>query len=114
MAFAHKKEIALFGEEEMGPLVKIFSSISIDEDSESFFEEMEFLNSFSGLIQKTLALKSIDFSRQDRPALMLFMDKLNDRKELLKSAGGKRDLLSIRKAGERLGRKSQSAFGDPE
>lgn len=67
------------------------------------------LDDFMALLGKYLQLDFYD-SSQDKIELINFIDKLNIQKELLELKKGQTNLADIEAAGERLGKKAQSAF----
>ncbi|MGV3684468.1 MAG: hypothetical protein ACO1NS_02505 [Daejeonella sp.] len=66
---------------------------------------------FSSFIEQYLKM-NFTGSKENKLRLIKFVSKLNSQKELLELASGEISLDDIQKAGKRLGKKSQSAFGD--
>jgi len=67
------------------------------------------ISSFTEFIEQYLALHFTG-TRERKLQLIKFISKLNMQKELLELASGATNLDDIKKAGKRLGKKSQSAF----
>lgn len=67
------------------------------------------ISSFSSFIEQYLKM-NFSGSKENKLRLIKFVSKLNSQKELLELASGENNLENIRRAGIRLGKKSQSAF----
>ncbi len=81
-----------------------------DEKGASFIQKKgELLEHFTMFLEKYLKLHFFNSSR-DKLQLINFIDKLNLQRELLELKKGKTKLSDIKLAGQRLGRKAQSAF----
>ena len=90
----------------------IFRSFIINGEykSHSYISKKEILlNSFSEFIEQYLKL-NFSGSKENKVRLIKFISKLKMQKELLELASGETSWENIQTAGERLGRKSQSAF----
>lgn len=84
--------------------------IKSDYKSVSFLNKKdELLEHFSMFLEKYLQLHFLT-SPQDKLQLINFIDKLNMQRELLDLKKGKIKRSDIELAGQRLGRKAQSAF----
>lgn len=84
--------------------------IKSDDKSISFVIMKEaLLEHFTMFLEKYLQLHFLT-SSQDKLQLINFIDKLNMQRELLELEKGKINLSDIDLAGQRLGKKSQSAF----
>ena len=69
----------------------------------------ELLVSFSQFLEKYLELQFLN-SKKDKLELINFIDKMNMQKELLELQKNETNISQIQEAGQRLGKKSQSAF----
>lgn len=90
----------------------VFHSFQINRNyrSHNFIEKKEeLLNHFSQFLEKYLELQFLS-SKKDKLDLINFIDKMNMQKELLELQKGETNISQIKKAAQRLGKKSQSAF----
>lgn len=90
----------------------LLESFLVDANNESasaINKKEELLEHFSLFLKKYLQLHFLT-SSQDKLRLINFIDKLNGQRELLELRKGKTKLADIKLAGQRLGKKSQSAF----
>ncbi len=90
----------------------VFHSFQIHRNyrSHNFIEKKEeLLNHFGQFLEKFLELQFLS-SKKDKLELINFIDKMNMQKELLELQKGETNISQIRKAAQRLGAKSQSAF----
>lgn len=69
----------------------------------------ELIEDFSALLEKHLQFRFVN-SSSDKLKMINFIDKLNQQKELLELEKGKLNIDNVRKASERLSKKSQSGF----
>lgn len=84
--------------------------INADGKSDAFISKKEeLLEHFSSFLEKYLQLHFLR-SSQDKLQLINFIDKVNLQRELLELSKAKTKAADIKLAGQRLGKKSQSAF----
>lgn len=91
----------------------MFQSFQInksDYKSENYIAKKgELISSFTQFLEKYLELHFLS-SKVEKLVLINFIDKMNMQKELLELQKGNTKMSDIKIAGNRLGKKSQSAF----
>jgi hypothetical protein len=90
----------------------VFHSLLINRNYKShnlLDKKEELIIYFTQFLEKYLELQFLS-SKKDKLQLINFIDKMNMQKELLELQRNETDITQIKLAGQRLGRKSQSAF----
>lgn len=92
----------------------VYHSCVIDESNEDdsnqiLVKKEELLSHFGQFLEKYLELEFLS-SKKEKLELINFIDKINLQKELLELLKNESHFSQIQKAGQKLGKKSQSAF----